>query len=1182
MLAAAMRPGVAGEGVVNGTAGAPQSTLPNGFARAVAEQPALDDAAAASRTGSRTASRAATDVDTEATTVAARPQVDSIDVALQASQDTGSAAPLQLALAEPGGAEGLSASDASGRAAPHSALPLGDPVVDRDAQLRGARAVAWSDGESRLLLLERDVTFEVGTYGFRAGRAVVRIDFEDSPGRRIHHLALVLEDARPLRGVGPVGVEASRLLVTCATRGTVELFTDALQESGEPPTDPLVGGALQRIERHHALLERPMVRVPDGPDLFGPEARRRRDDVRERLRQRSARRLAMQLPETRTAPTAPVPPASAPTSAPTLAPTLVPKPAPTTPAPKQAPRPTPPAAEPKAGPADAVTDALPATSPDATTASDTPVAAPTPALVADDAGSLESLTHGGSVLFHARRIVRPGPAEAGENMLILFGDVTVVYQNLEGGRSMSLRADRAVLFLSADAIEDIAQRSADATAVQGIYLEDNVVATDGQYTLRGPRVYFDPTHERAVVLDAVFYTWDPRRKVPIYVRAEELRQEARNSWSARRARLTTSEFAEPHFAIASEHLTFRQRQNRDGSTSHLFTAADNTVQVGGVPVLYWPKLSGTAAQVPLRRIKAGYRGKTGPEIETRWDLFALAGRTAPDGVDLSGSLDWLGDHGAGLGADLEYDLPEMRGFVESYLVERDDSEDEIAERNDVEHDEETRGFLSWRHRQQLEDNWELSLELAYVSDETFLEEFFPTKAENDKPWETSIFLKKQEKDWAFTFLAQYHLYDFLAQTTSLQSSGSTVPAVGGPFQVAGYTVEKLPELGYFVLGRSIWENRLTYYSETRVSRMRIRGGEDAPEDRGFKFLQSLSSFGFATPPGLPPVSFDDFFDSLGIPDGYVFRFDTRHEIQAPMHMGPFDLVPFVAGRLTAYDEDFKDYVGNDDKARLWGQVGVRVHTQVSKSYDDIEIRALDVHRLRHIIEPMVDISLAGANLNSEDIPVYDLEVEGIREGATSRFGARQTLQTERGGTGRWRTVEWLVLNTDVVLASQDADTDKSIARFIPFRPEFSTGGDHFHSDVMWMISDTLAAVAEVNHSIEHSETSEWRVGASLQHTPRLSSFLDYAVLKPVDSRLLSYGFIYQLTRKYRASFVHRLDIEERDTRRIELAVERKLPRWRFLVVASTDDIDDEQSIGFMLIPDGAKSSRLASAFGPTR
>jgi hypothetical protein len=991
---------------------------------------------------------------------------------------------------------------------------LAGPVVEADAVLACRKAQAWSEGSSRFLLLDSQVRFAAGSYGFKARRAVVKIDFEDLPDRRVHHLSLYLEDAEPLAERGAVRADAGRLLVTCSTSGKVELETDMLDKISAAPADPLVDEAAGRFQRHHAALDRTLAGVPEGPPLPGPPAR------------------ALDLSPAQT--TAVITPDGPPA------------------------KPMPAAATQGGGPA-----------------------APSTTQAASAAPG-EVIPRGGTVLFNAERVIRPGPAEGRDSVLVLMGNVVVAYQVHGRPRSMALRAERAVLFVNEDAAGKLTEGSADADVVQGVYLEDNVVATDGQYTVRGPRVYYDPARDRALVLDAVFYTWDVHRKIPIYVRAQQVRQEAATAWSAHRALVTTSEFAEPHFAIAAEKVTFAERTRKDGTRTYRFTSYDNTAQVGGVPVFYWPWLAGEPQKFPLRRMSAGYKGKTGPEVETTWDVFALAGRQAPEGVDLTAKADYRGEHGPAGGVDLEYDRPEMKGFFESYLIASDDGEDEIANRRDVEHDSDTRGYLLWRHRHDLQDNWQLTIETAYVSDETFLEEFFHTRAENDKPWETSIHLKKQEDDWALTFLGRYDLYDFVAQTPSLQSSGTTLPAAGTPFQVPGYAVEKLPELGYFVVGRTLFENRLTYYGETRAGRMRIVPGEDAPEDRGFNFMQSLTNFGFATVPPTPLTGgFDNFISGLGIPDDYVFRFDSRHELQAPLEVGPVDVVPFVAGRVTAYDDDFKEFSGESESVRLWGQVGVRLHSEFSRTYD-VQNPAVDMNQLRHIVEPQVELSLAAANLNPEDLPVYDLDVESIREGSTARFGVRQTLQTQRGGPGRWRTVDWLTMSSDVILTSSDTDAGIRLARFISYRPEFSTGGDHFHNRVMWMVSDALSTITEVNYDLERSELAEWRTGVTLRHTPRLSSYVDYADLDAIDSSFLSYGFNYQLTRKYRASFVHRIDIEEGDTRRIELQLERKLPRWRLVVVASHDDIDDEQSVGFMLVPEGLGSTRRHDALSPIR
>ena len=66
------------------------------------------------------------------------------------------------------------------------------------------------------------------------------------------------------------------------------------------------------------------------------------------------------------------------------------------------------------------------------------------------------------------------------------------------------------------------------------------------------------------------------------------------------------------------------------------------------------------------------------------------------------------------------------------------------------------------------------------------------------------------------------------------------------------------------------------------------------------------------------------------------------------------------------------------------------------------------------------------------------------------------------------------------------------------------------------ISDTLAAVAEINYNLEDDRMAEWRVGATLQHTPRLNLFIDFAEIDVLLSRLMTYGFNYQLSRKCRA------------------------------------------------------------------
>jgi len=982
----------------------------------------------------------------------------------------------------------LQAPTHSGVPRSRSARPLADPVVNADAVFKASRATAWNQGQTRILLLDRQVSVSVGTYGFRADRAVVRIDKERRPGGDIHHLAIYLDNARALEGQGPVQAQAPRLLVTVSTTGKIQLSTDLLARQADAPNDPLVDQATRRIERYLAVISANPLNVPDGPALFSDEAMAMRQARRQQIAQDTIR-------ETTT----------------------------------------------RQGAVQAKT---------ATTMG----SPPEPSLANIPARRI--LPGTGVVSFHADKIVFEENSET-ESTISLLGNVRVVYQNQSQRQGMILRAENAVIFVANSALAGVAGRQTDASHVHGVYLEDNVVATDGQYTVRAPRVFYDLTQNKAVVLDAVFYTWDVRHHVPVYVRAQRLRQASLTHWTAQRAALTTSEFAEPHFSIASSQLSFHRERATDGSDGYQFTAQNSTLRWGKAPVFYWPYLSGnvqTIRQTPLPRVSAGFSRQDGPIIRTAWNLFAATGRPQPEGVSLLGRVDYLGDRGPALGVNLDYDLPRFSGFLDGYVVGQDHGEDKIGGRRDIAFDGDTRGYLLWRHRQRLRNDWDLSLEISQVSDETFLEEFFLPEAELSKPYENSIYLKKQEQDLAFTFLAQYDSIGFTPQTTILQSQG--------------YTVEKQPELGYYRIGTSLWGDRLTYSSQTRLSRMRIRAGKDTPSRRGLTSLQSRLLLGIPN-----TTSFENAIAAAGISSDYRLRFDSRHEIQSPLKAGIFDVVPYAVGRVTLYDDDFAEFSGEDDNTRLWSTLGVRVHAQVNKIFEDVEDAVLDLHRLRHVIEPRLDVFWSGSTINPGDLPLYDSDVEGLQEGFGIRIGARNTLQTQRGGIGRWRNVDWLVLNTDLVLRSDDTDVNTDIARFFSYRPEYSLGGDHFHSDLMWMISDTLAAIAEITQNLEANHTAQWRLGMSFQHTPRLSFFTDYSEIDLLTSRLFTYGFSYQLTRKYHLGFRHTLDLGVNDSRSIALSLQRKLPHWRILIIARVDEIDNEVTLGVVLTPQGLKSSR---------
>lgn len=1000
---------------------------------------------------------------------------------------------------------------AEGDAATQTADPLADPIVKNDAVFFARKVAAWESDGASWLLLEGDAGFTIGVYGFRADAAAVRIETETRPGKTIRHLSIYLDNAKHLRGTGPVSAEAPRLLVTASTTGDVQIHNDLFERTGQPPASALIREAQARMQRHREALARVTISPPTDP-LFDPAIF-------------ESRLVKVYQPGP-----APQPGVEAPAEDVTPSPD-------TTPAvvegPGTPPQPVPDAETPP------VADTTTVTATDQTPApTDTKTAeAPVP-----DGNVLPTR---GTVSLVADRVVYDRGDE--ESTVMLIGNVRLFYEEFQKSRQVSLKAERVVVFLDgSEGAGPVAPAAVDAGRVRGVYLEDNVIVTDAGFTVRAPRVYYDVRQNRATLLEAVVYSYDATRQLPLYMRAETVRQTSASSFQAQGVQLTTSEFAEPHFAIGAARLTLDQEQVK-GGVSNKFSATDTTLRVRDTPVFFWPYMEGRMADIPLKRVKVGFDSDVGPEIETVWDVFALSGREAPEGVQLLGRADIRGEHGPAVGADLEYGLDNMFGHAEGYLLLDDNGTDEIGGR-DIDQNGGTRGFYQWQHRHFLENGSELSIESAFVSDETFLEEFFREKANEAKQFETSIYWKKQQDDQALTFLTRYDLTDFTPQLTTLQAPG--------------YTVDKAPEVAFYRTGTSFADDRLTWFSENRAGFIRARPGEDTPLDRGFGNAASMRLFGFPN-----TTSFEDALFDSGVPDEWVFRADSRQEVNAPMDFGDYKVVPYAVGRVTVYDEDFSEFAGEDDKARLWGSLGTRVSTELHRTYGTTS-QLLDVNGIRHIVEPSVDVFFSGASLESEDLPVFDPDVEALGEGAGARFGLTNTLQTRRGGPGRERTVDWIVLRTDLVLRSDDSDVDTEIARFFEHRPEFSRGGDHLYTELLWMVTDTLGLAGELTHSLEDDRVVQWRFGGTLQHTPRFSSFVRYDEIDLLDSRLLSYGFTYILTVKYELGFQQRIDFTEDESRSIDLWLERRVPKWRVRLTASVDEIDDNQTIGIVLIPEG--------------
>ncbi len=734
--------------------------------------------------------------------------------------------------------------------------------------------------------------------------------------------------------------------------------------------------------------------------------------------------------------------------------------------------------------------------------------------------------------------------EAGD-AIIAEGSMIVEYQGLDqSGKAVDLHlsAQRGVVFLKPGELTAIRENMRDlrSTQIIGIYLEGQVIATDGSYTVRANQIYYDVQRNRAAAIDAVLRTYSRELGRPVYARAKEMRQLSAREWSADKATLSISEFYTPHLSVGANYVTVT-KDPEGGAGETRFDSRDNVLRAGDYPFFYWPRFSGTLDSVPLRRASAGYRDNDGVRIETEWDFFGLTGLRRPEGVDMTLKLDGFTERGPAIGTDFKYSIGPHAGEIDLYGL-YDHGIDKTSAGLNVDPDEDLRGVAIAEHTSRLSRFWTLQGQLSFISDETFISAWRRDDFTQRREYETSLYLKYVRENVAFDVLGKYDINGFLSNDALLASRG--------------YAVDKLPELTYRRYGDSLFNDAITYSSEYRGSRMALAITDGTPNELGVR----SAAFGIG-----PDDNIADALRARGYRTDYVERFDTRHEFSLPKTMGPFEVTPYIAGRFTGYyDDEFEDYSSDSDQLRFSASGGVRVKTTIQRVYNNVESRLFDLHRLRHLLEPYVHAWYGHSTVSSDDLPIYDQDVEGAEFTEAIKFGMRNVLQTQRGGPGRWKSVDVLTLDTGAVINGNDADRRHPVPQFYDFRPEYSVFGDHLFGIGTWNFSDTLAFNGVGIWDLNEEEFARGSTGVQISHSPVFSTFLEYRFLTASENELLELGWEYLVTPKYRVSLVPSYDLKAEEFRAVSMTLRRRMPEVDLILELTYDQILDETTFSASL------------------
>ncbi|MGE5293796.1 MAG: hypothetical protein ACM3VT_03115 [Solirubrobacterales bacterium] len=677
--------------------------------------------------------------------------------------------------------------------------------------------------------------------------------------------------------------------------------------------------------------------------------------------------------------------------------------------------------------------------------------------------------------------------------------------------------------------------------VTAVYVSGDVLLTQGDRTIRADELYYDLRNRHALARNAVLKSYDPVRGIPIYIWAKQLRQIAVDTFEAEDVALTTSEFWTPQVSLEAAKIRIidkRKDQEPDGilpDSGFDVELRDVKLKVGNTSVLDLPKVHSDRErpELPIRSVRMGHDDTYGTSVETRWWLSRLLGLKQPEGTDGYVAVDYYGDRGVGGGVDVSYERENYFGSLLGYIIE-DHGEDRLSRtRKDIDVPEDTRGRFRFQHRQFLPYNWQVTTEVSYLSDKNFLEQFYRTEYNIGKEQETLLHLKRIQDNWGLSFLGKTRINDFMDQ------------------------VEELPTGEYHMIGQSLFDDRLTFYSDSQASRYRYRYGEDS--------------------------------DATG-PHDYFAYTGTRNELDMPLNAGAFRVVPFVAGTF-AYEDGAGFTASLDDgsvapeDAVAIGEGGVRMSMRPFWAvYPDVESRLWDLHQLRHTIQPTLTAV------------AYDASNEVADQRDTLDFGISQRWQTKRGPLGNRRTVDWLVWDLDFVWIDHSSDEVAGPDLFLwnePFIPLVNRDGrvippldrrttdqygprqNYVGTEAILRLTDTTSILTDAYFDMQNGVVEQFDIGFSRLLWPNLTYYVGSRYLREVENGLgergsnsLTFAATYVLDPRYTMVLAEQYDSDYGANVRTDVTLIRKYHRVNLALTFSVDESVDDQQFVLSLWPEG--------------
>ena len=993
-------------------------------------------------------------------------------------------------------------------------LPIESEII-----LVAQRARSWRIGDTTRMLLEGDVQIDVGGYAFSASDALVWIDRIPSELGLVNQLAVYFPEVEePTRRAG-LGVTGKDVLVVGSALGKVSLTT-ADHAEGPPPISELLRSGEKRLAVYLRQITGDPPRLGKRPRAYTPPA------------------PPLPIPVPGGSPLIPDPEAEALAKLP-----------------KKIPLPT------------EIIESVPIFQPEG--------------LVSFTANNIDIIEESDTIVADGRFLIDYNPMGSNDSF-----------------SPLQMSANGGVIFLEEGSVAAMrgGESQVSIESVRGIYLEQDVTATDGKYAVRAQAIYYDTRTNQALLVDAVLRTYNRSRSdKPVYARAKEMRQLSSDEWEADKAMVSTSSFFVPQLSIGLDRvkITKQPGAGNDGGNgggsgaggpmgvggggATLIEGENLTIRAGGVPFFYWPVFSGEIDALPFKSMRIGYDKEFGTEIETTWNLYSLLGIKAPPKTKADLLLDGFTKRGPAVGVDFGTVGSDYTAGLKAYGLFDSGGTDITSAGVSVPISQSLRGEVEGFFTKALSNNLTFRADIAWMSDPTWSSAWRISDFDSRLEYMTGASLEYRSRNTQLELAANYSLIPFVANNYKMASRP--------------YYVDKAPELVYRRYADDLFNNALSYSSNYSATYMRINVTNGTPNDLG------VPKAAFAMVDPNRRVS-DVYYGEAGYNNDFVTRLNTRQEVSMPLNYGATNVVPYLTGNVTGYiAERFGSYNPDAKHIRFFGSFGLKTNTTFIEAFNDVRSSLLDLDRMRSVTRPYMHLWAGADSLNQEGLPVFDQEIEAISAGTAVRAGIRQTFQTKRGGGSRRKSVDWIDLDvgaqlndsTDVFTAA-DARTPWNYAQsptplWVDWRPELSQWGSHLYGNINWELSDTFSIGGSTTYLVDTVTGVEIQsngiqniknydglmtgsIGFEVQHSPAMTTYLEYRYIQPGETELIQGGVAYELGKRYTIGITPQYDLKANDLRSISGVLTRTFSDFDLSVQGGFDVIRDEPtfSVRFSLPP----------------